>query len=111
MNIIQQPGNISLSGNMLPFIINSGALVNFTLKDGADVLIQSTYEPDATGNISVDVKDIIESRLKYQIKDGAFYEQTEIVKQFTATIDTDNITFKVIRCGVRDLAIHSLNQC
>lgn len=109
MTIIQQPGNISLSGNMLPFIINSGALVNFTLKDGVDVLIQSTYEPDATGMLTIDVKDIIESRLKYNIKGDSFYEQTEIVKQFTATIDSENIAFKVIRCGVRDLADTPLN--
>ena len=109
MTIIQQPGNISLSGNMLPFIINSGALVNFTLKDGADVLIQSTYEPDATGMLTIDVKDIIESRLKYNIKGDAFYEQTEIVKEFTAKIDDQTIVFKAIRCGVRDLADTPLN--
>lgn len=104
MTIIQQPGNISISGNMLPFIINSGALVNFTLKDGADVLIESTYEPDATGMLTIDVKDIIESRLKYNIKGAPFYEQAEIVKQFTATIDSQTINFKVIRAGVLDLA-------
>ncbi|HHU37433.1 MAG TPA: hypothetical protein GXZ47_09450 [Treponema sp.] len=104
MTIQQQPHSISLSGNMLPFIINSGALVNFTLKDGANTLIESTYEPDSSGRIEIDVKDIIQSRLKYQIKGNAFYEQTEIVKQFTATIDSTTVNFKVIRCGVLDLA-------
>lgn len=109
MNIIQQPTNTSLTGNMLPFIISSGALVNFTLMDGADVLINSTYEPDATGMLTIDVKDIIESRLKYNIKGDAFYEQTEIVKEFTAKIDDQTIVFKAIRCGVRDLADTPIN--
>lgn len=109
MNIIQQPAKTSLTGNMLPFIISSGALVNFTLMDGADVLMYSTYEPDATGMLTIDVKDIVESRLKYNIKGASFYEQTEIVKEFTAKIDDQTIVFKAIRCGVRDLADTPIN--
>lgn len=109
MNIIQKPLALSLSGNMLPFIINSGALVNFALRDGNDVLISSTYEPDTTGNIVIDVKEIVESRLKYNILGTPFYEQTEIAKQFTTTINDETVSFKAIRCGVQDLADTPIN--
>ena len=103
MAIVQQPTNISLSGNLLPFIVHKTELINFTLMDGDITLIEATYEPDSMGKVTIDVRDIIESMLKFEKKADAFYEQHEIVKQFTAIVDTDTVTFKVIRCEVLDL--------
>ena len=103
MAIIQQPDAISMSGNMKKFIVSSGGQISFQLSDGGVVLLDATYEPGVDGRATIDVKDIVESRLSYLISHDDFYEQTSIVKSFTATIDGTVITFKVIRSGVANL--------
>ncbi len=104
MAIIQQPDVLSLSGNLKKFIISSGGQISFSLMDGATTLIEATYEPGADGYITIDIKDIVVSRLSYLVSSNNFYEQPNIVKTFTATVDGTVITFKVIRAGVANLA-------
>lgn len=102
--ILQQPDSLSLSGNLKKFVLAAGAEVDFTLKDGDIVLIETTYVPGSDNRVTIDVKDIVESRLSYLLKSDNFYEQTSIVKNFTATIDGIDVVFRVIRCGVAGLA-------
>lgn len=104
MAIIQQPDAISLSGNMKKFIVSSGNQVSFQLSDGAAVLLEATYEPGTDGRVTIDVKDIIESRLAYLLSYDNFYEQPSIVKYFTAVVDGISVSFRVIRSGVAQLA-------
>ena len=104
MAIIQQPDAISLSGNMKKFIVSSGNQVSFQLSDGAAVLLEATYEPGTDGRVTIDVKDIIESRLAYLLSYDNFYEQSSIVKYFTAVIDSTSVSFRVIRSGIAQLA-------
>ena len=103
MAIIQQPDALSMSGNMKKFIVSSGTQISFELKEGDTVLLSATYEPGMDGRATIDIKDIIESRLNYIIKYDNIYEQTELVKSFTATIDGVTSAFKVIRSGVANL--------
>lgn len=103
MAIIQKPDALSMLGNLKKFIITSGSQVVFELKEGSTVLFSATYESGIDGRATIDVKDIIENRLKYIIKHDDKYEQTNIVKTFTATIDGIVNTFKVIRTGVANL--------
>jgi hypothetical protein len=104
MAIIQQPDAVSMSGNMKKFIVSSGGQISFTLSDGGTVLLDATYEPGVDGRATIDVRDIVESRLSYLISHHEFYEQPSIVKSFTATIDGVAVSFKVIRTGVSNLA-------
>lgn len=104
MVIIQKPDALSMSGNMKKFIVSSGSQIVFELKDGITTLLSAAYEPGIDGRATIDVKDIIESRLSYTLSHTNFYEQTNIVKTFTAIIDGSSFTFKVIRCGVANLA-------
>ncbi|MDD2300830.1 MAG: hypothetical protein PHU69_14500, partial [Fermentimonas sp.] len=103
MAIIQKPDALSLLGNLKKFIISSGSQIVFELKEGDTILLSATYEPGINGQATIDVKDIIEGQLKYLIKYDDVYEQTEIVKTYTATIDGVASTFKVIRSGVASL--------
>ncbi|MDD4437478.1 MAG: hypothetical protein PHS04_05520 [Tissierellia bacterium] len=103
MAIIQQPDALSMSGNMKKFIVSSGTQISFELKEGDTVLLSATYEPGMDGRATIDIKDIIGSRLNYIIKYDNIYEQTELVKSFTATIDGVTSAFKVIRSGVANL--------
>ena len=103
MAIIQQPDALSMSGNMKKFIVSSGSQIVFELKEGITTLLSATYEPGVDGRATIDVKDIIENRLSYTLSHNNFYEQTEIVKTFTAIIDGSSHTFKVIRAGIANL--------
>lgn len=102
--ILQQPDSLSLSGNLKKFVLSAGSEVDFTLKDGDTVLIETTYEPGSDNRVTIDMKDIVESRLSYRLKSDNFYEQTSIVKNFTAIIDGIDVVFRVIRSGVAGLA-------
>ncbi|MDD4778821.1 MAG: hypothetical protein PHV53_11115 [Fermentimonas sp.] len=109
MAIIQKPDALSLSGNMNKFIVSSGSQIAFKLSEGATTLLEASYEPGPDGRATIDVKDIVESRLSYIISHTDFYEQTNIVKTFTAIIDGATVTFRVIRGGVANLADTSSN--
>ncbi|MDD4778909.1 MAG: hypothetical protein PHV53_11570, partial [Fermentimonas sp.] len=104
MAIVQKPDALSLSGNMKKFIVSSGSQIAFKLSDGATTLLEASYEPGPDGRAIIDVKDIVESRLSYIISHTNFYEQTNIVKTFTAIIDGSTVTFKVVRAGIANLS-------
>lgn len=104
MAIIQQPDAISMSGNMKKFIVSSGSQITFSLTDDGTVLLEATYEPGIDGRATIDVRDIVESRLTYTLLSTNFYEQASIAKTFVATIDGTPVSFRVIRAGVAQLA-------
>ncbi len=102
--IIQKPDTLSLSGNIKKFILSSGTVISFVLKEVSTVLLDATYEPGSDGRVTIDVRDIIESRLSYLISHDNFYTQTKIVNTFTVIIDGTEITFSAIRAGVANLS-------
>lgn len=104
MAIIQKPDSLSLLGNLKKFIVSSGGQIAFSLLDGDTVLLEATYEPGTDGRATIDVRDIVESRLAYTINSGNFYEQPAIAKTFTAIVDGVSVSFRVIRAGVAQLA-------
>lgn len=104
MAIIQQPDDLSLLGNLKKFIVSSGSQITFKLNDGVTVLLEATYEPGVDGRATIDVRDIVESRLSYTLMFTNFYEQESIAKTFVATIDGTPVSFRVIRAGVAQLA-------
>jgi len=101
--IIQKPDALSLSGNMKKFILSSGTVITFQLKEGSTVLLDATYESGGDGRVTIDLRDIIESRLSYLISHENFYTQPDIAKSFTVIIDGVENTFRAIRAGVADL--------
>lgn len=103
MVIIQQPDAISLSANLKKIIVSAGSEVALMLKEGDVVLLDTTYEPGTDGRVTIDLRDAIESRLSYLLSHLNFYEQTGIVKTFTAFVNDTPIAFRVIRGGVANL--------
>lgn len=105
MNIIQQPDALSLSQNLRPFIIGSTETVSFALRKGTNTLLSHRYEPGDTGQVEVDVKDVIHAQLSYKLKqDGTTYEQDMLAADFTADINGSAVIFRVVRGGVDRLA-------
>ena len=97
MNIIQQPDMLSLSMNLKNFIIGSSRQTTFTLKAGDKELVSQVYAPDENGVMEIDIHEIVHSFLSYSLKDiGEVYQQTNLVADFTAVIDSTEITFRVI---------------
>ena len=110
MNIIQQPDALSLSQNLKEFLITSDVQVSFILRQGGVEILSQRYDPPASGSISINVRDIIHDRLSYALKDiGEVYQQFSLVDNFTAIIDTTEVTFRVIRSGVDRLADSATN--
>ncbi|NCB27761.1 MAG: hypothetical protein EOM62_20260, partial [Bacteroidia bacterium] len=104
MAIIQKPDSLSLLGNLKKFIVSSGGQIAFSLLEGDTVLLEATYEPGTDGRATIDVRDIVESRLAYTLNAVNFYEQPGIAKTFTAIVDGVSVSFRVIRAGVAQLA-------
>lgn len=101
--VVQKPDSLSLSGNLKKFILSSGTVITFQLKEGSTVLLDATYEPGDNGRVTIDLRDIIESRLSYLISHENFYTQPNIAKTFTAVIDGTETTFRAIRAGISNL--------
>lgn len=103
--ILQQPDALSLLGNLKRFLLSSDEPVSFVLKKGEETLITEMYNPDENGQLEIDVRDIIEQHLSYIISDlDQVYEQTSLVKDFQAVIDSTPFDFRVIRSGVANFS-------
>lgn len=110
MTIVQQPDALSLSYNIRDFRISSTAAVSFVLKKGATELVAQTYEPGQDGYVTVKVRDIVHAQLAFGLQNvSTIYEQPDIVADFTAVIDSTEVTFRVIRAGVDNFADTAAN--
>ena len=106
MPIIQQPETLSLSGNLRDFKVVSDSQVSFALFQGQERILSQTYDPGADGALTISMRNVISDRLSFLLRTdtGHVYEQPNIASGFTAEIDDESVTFKVIRAGVDHLA-------
>lgn len=102
--VINKPDTLNLSGNLKKFVLRSTAPISFVLKKKNSILLQQSYEPGPDGIVHIDVRDIVESQLSYVLNVTSVYLQHDLVSDFIATIDRTDYPFRVIRCGVADLA-------
>lgn len=111
MTILQQPDALSLSQNLKDFRISSDTEVSFVLKQGNSEILSQRYDPSSDGHIIINLRDVVHSRLSYQlIESGQVYEQPSLVSDFTAIIDGLSIvTFRVIRSGIDRFADSATN--
>ena len=110
MNIIQQPDSLSLSLNLKEFLITSDVQVSFVLRQGDTEILSQRYDPPTQGYITINLRDIIHGRLSFQLKEtGSIYQQLSLVADFTAVIDTTEVSFRVIRSGVDRLSDSASN--
>ena len=110
MNIVQQPDSLSLSLNLKEFLITSDVQVSFVLRQGDTEILSQRYDPPTQGYITINLRDIIHGRLSFQLKEtGSIYQQLSLVADFTAVIDTTEVSFRVIRSGVDRLSDSARN--
>lgn len=110
MTILQQPDALSLSGNIKDFRISTSDKISLILRQGDDEILAQSYEPSSDGIVTVSLKDIISSRLFFQLQETALvYQQKGIIQTFTAIVADAEVSFQVIRAGVDCLADTATN--
>lgn len=103
---IQQPDPVSLSGNLKKIIFSSNSMVSFQLKLGDEVLIDESYQPDAAGQVEIDIKEVVEAELSCQFPNSNIFVQDQQVKTFSIHFDdTPELSRElvIIKGGVRKL--------
>ncbi|WP_337941395.1 hypothetical protein [Parabacteroides sp.] len=108
--VLNKPDVLSLSGNMNQFLLSSTGLVSFILKKGNQTLLEQSYEPGPDLMVRIDLKDVIEGQLSYNLDAGSLlYVQPNLAETFTAVVDGAEYSFRVVRGGVADLADTAAN--
>ena len=102
---IDRPDTLSLLGNLKSFLIGSSSEVSFELKKGGEAILSETYYPNSSGQVEIQVKDIIGNYLSTTLPTGNNFSQSLFAADFTAYLDgSDSYSFRVVNAGVRKLA-------
>ncbi len=100
MVILSQPAALSPAGNIKDFVISGSEAVRFRLYKGENLLLDNQYQPDASGLITVSIKDIVLSSLSVDLPADNIHTQQNIAADFVANISDVNVSFRAIRCGI-----------
>lgn len=97
--------------NLKKFIISSDTQISFVLKKGTEEVLTQRYDPDSTGRIEIDMRDVVHAQLAFDFRGSAVrtYEQTNLHAEFTAEIDGQTVNFHAVRGGVDNLADTATN--
>lgn len=97
--------------NLKKFIISSDTQISFVLKKGTEEVLTQRYDPDSTGCIEIDMRDVVHAQLAFDFRGSAVrtYEQTNLHAEFTAEIDGQTVNFHAVRGGVDNLADTATN--
>lgn len=102
---INRPDSLSLLGNLKSFLIGSSSEVSFELQKGGVTILSETYYPNSSGQVEIQVKDIIGNYLSTTLPTGNNFSQSLFAADFTAYLDGSNsYSFRVVNAGVRKLA-------
>lgn len=108
--VLNKPDALNFSGNMNQFLLSSTGLISFVLKKGNQTLLEQSYEPGPDLMVRIDLKDVIEGQLSYNLDAGSLlYVQPNLAETFTAVVDGAEYSFRVVRGGVADLADTAAN--
>lgn len=108
--VLNKPDALNLSGNMNQILLSSTGLISFILKKGNQTLLEQSYEPGPDLMVRIDLKEVIEGQLSYNLDAGSlFYVQPNLAETFTAVIDGTEYNFRVVRGGVANLADTATN--
>lgn len=90
---------VSMSGNLKPFVLQSSTAVAFTLEVGGSRVLNETYYPGNGNLIEIDLREVVESYLSFTLPSSDVFNQTLLVRSFTAKFDGQTVSFNAIRAG------------
>lgn len=88
-----------MSGNLKPFVLQSSIAVAFTLEVGGSQVLNETYYPGNGNLIEIDLREVVESYLSFTFPSSDVFNQTLLVRSFTARFDGQTVSFNAIRAG------------
>lgn len=88
-----------MSGNLKPFVLQSSTAVAFTLEVGGSQVLNETYYPGNGNLIEIDLREVVESYLSFTFPSSDVFNQTLLVRSFTAKFDGKTVSFNAIRAG------------
>ena len=88
-----------MSGNLKPFVLQSSTAVAFTLEVGGSQVLNETYYPGNGNLIEIDLREVVESYLSFTFPSSDVFNQTLLVRSFTAKFDGQTVYFNAIRAG------------
>lgn len=88
-----------MSGNLKPFVLQSSTEVAFTLEVGGSQVLNETYYPGNGNLIEIDLREVVESYLSFTFPSSDVFNQTLLVRSFTAKFDGQTVSFNAIRAG------------
>ena len=88
-----------MSGNLKPFVLQSSTAVAFTLEVGGSQVLNETYYPGNGNLIEIDLREVVESYLSFTFPSSDVFNQTLLVRSFTAKFDGQTVSFNAIRAG------------
>ncbi len=88
-----------MSGNLKPFVLQSSTAVAFTLEVGGSQVLNETYYPGNGNLIEIDLREVVESYLSFTFPSSDVFNQTLMVRSFTAKFDGQTVSFNAIRAG------------
>lgn len=88
-----------MSGNLKPFVLQSSTAVAFTLEVGGSQVLNETYYPGNGNLIEIDLREVVESYLSFTFPSSDVFNQTLLVRSFTAKFDGQTVSFNAIRTG------------
>lgn len=103
--VTQKPDTISFLRNLKAYKINSSEVVSFKLLKGGKTILEETYYPDATDNITIDIKDVVAQYLKVELPTNDTFSQISSASAVLYAY-VDGISIGLVRVlpgGVRGL--------
>jgi len=105
--LTQYPDALSFSRNLKEVKISSTAEVRFQLKKNSSVLLDERYQPDTSGQVSIDIRDVVTASLSLTIPTEDTFEQTNAVASFSIHLDGSSAaaaTFVAVLGGISQAA-------
>lgn len=110
MTIIQKPDSLSLSENIKDFRIATSTTISFILRLNAEEIVAQSYEPGQDNFITINIREIVHNKLSFLLQESkSIYHQPFLSATFTATIDSTECSFTVVKAGVDRLADTATN--
>ena len=68
------------------------------LKKGTETIVEQNYEPDPDGRVTIDLREVVDSRLHYTMNlEDDSYLQEGLVADFTVSAASQSVIFRAIR--------------
>lgn len=92
VSVVQVPDRISFVESIKSFRVSSDTAISFKLMKGDDVVVNEIYNPDRSGDVTVDIHDVISQFLQVKLPSSDVFAQTDGCASLTALLQDYMLT-------------------